>query len=47
MVINEFKLGNTTVKIDNSYITTDEDERRQRCELFNEVGCEIYSNINI
>lgn len=47
MIVNEFKLGNTSIRIDNSFMATNEDEREHRYELFNEIGCEIYASINV
>lgn len=41
MIINEFQLGNTKILVDDSYMPKTEEERQQRYELFNQIGCEI------
>ena len=41
MIIKEFQLGNTKILVDDTYMPKSEEERQQRYELFNEIGCEI------
>ena len=40
-IIKEFKLGDTTILIDDTYFPKTEEERQQRYEEFNQIGCEI------
>lgn len=41
MIIKEIQLGKTKILIDDSYLPKTEEEREQRYELFNQIGCEI------
>ena len=41
MIIKEIQLGDTKVLIDNQYMPKTEEERSQRYEIFNNIGCEI------
>lgn len=41
MIIKEFQLGNTKILVDDTYMPKTEEERQQRYELFNQIGCEI------
>lgn len=44
VIIKEFKLGNTTVLVDDTYKAKTEEERQLRYELFNRIGCEILNS---
>lgn len=41
MIIQEFNLGNTLIQIDNTYYPKSEEERNNRYNEFNKIGCEI------
>ena len=38
------KIGNTTILVDDTYMPKSEEERQERYELFNQIGCEIINN---
>ena len=44
MIIKEFQFGNTKVLVDDTYMPKTEEERQQRYELFNSIGCEIINS---
>ena len=41
MIYRTFKFGNTEILIDDTYLPKSEEERQQRYEQFNRIGCEI------
>lgn len=41
MIVHEYKLGNTTIQIDDTYFPKTEEERKTVYEEFNRIGCEI------
>ncbi len=41
MIIKEFKLGNTTIEIDDTYFPKTEEEKENIYKEFNRIGCEI------
>lgn len=41
MIVKEFKLGSTTIEVDNTYFPKTEEENKKAYEEFNKVGCEI------
>lgn len=41
MIIEEYKIGSTTIQIDDTFFPKNEEERQQRYEEFNRIGCEI------
>lgn len=41
MIIKEIQLGNTKILVDDTYMPKTEEEKQQRYELFNKIGCEI------
>ena len=41
MVVKEFKLGNTTIEIDNEFYPKTEEEKELTYEEFNKIGWEI------
>lgn len=46
MVVKEFKLGSTTIEIDNTYFPKTYEENQKVYEEFNKMGCEILRNLN-
>lgn len=45
MIIQEYKDGDTTIRIDNMYFPKSEEEREERYRFFNRVGCEILESL--
>jgi len=41
MIVNEYKLGDTTIQIDSTYFPKDKEEKQKTYEVFNRIGCEI------
>lgn len=41
MIIEEYKIGNTTIQIDNTYFPKTEEEKQKTYENFNKIGCKI------
>ncbi|MCI8641515.1 MAG: hypothetical protein HFJ59_06600 [Clostridia bacterium] len=46
MIVKEFKLGNTTIEVDNTYFPKTKEENERIYEEFNKIGCEILRNSN-
>ncbi len=46
MVVKEFKIGSTTIEIDNTYFPKTYEENQKVYEEFNKIGCEILRNSN-
>lgn len=46
MIINEYKIGNTTIQIDNEYLPKNEEENKLVYEEFNRIGCKILESLN-
>lgn len=46
MIVKEFKLGSTTIEIDNTYFPATYEENQKVYEEFNKIGCEILRNLN-
>lgn len=46
MILKEFKLGNTTIEVDNAYFPKTKEENERIYEEFNRIGCEILRNSN-
>lgn len=44
MIVKEFKLGNTTIEVDDTYFPKTEEENQKVYEEFNKTGCEILRN---
>lgn len=44
MIVKEMKIESATILIDDTYMPKSEEERQQRYELFNAIGCEILNN---
>ena len=44
MIVQEFKLGNTTIQIDDTYYPQTEEDKNRIYEDFNRIGCEIIYN---
>ncbi len=44
MVIKEFKLGNTTIEVDDTYFPKTKEENQNIYEQFNKTACEILRN---
>jgi len=47
LIVKEFKLGNTTILVDDTYMAKTEQEREERYQLFNKIGCEIIYNSDL
>ena len=45
MIIQEYKDGDTTIRIDDTYFPKSEEEREERYRFFNRVGCEILESL--
>lgn len=45
MIIEEYKIGNTTIQIDDTYFPKTEEEKQKRYEDFNSIGCKILESI--
>lgn len=41
MIVKEFKLGNTTIEVDNTYFPKTKEENERIYEEFNKTACEI------
>ena len=41
MIIKTLKLGNTTILVDDTYLSKSEEEKQLVYEEFNKIGCEI------
>lgn len=41
MIVKEFKLGNTTIEVDNTYFPETKEENERIYEEFNKTACEI------
>lgn len=41
MIVKEFKLGNTTIEVDDTYFPKTKEENERVYEEFNKIGCEI------
>ncbi len=41
MIVKEFKLGNTTIEVDNTYFPETKEENERIYEEFNRTACEI------
>ena len=41
MIVNEYKIGSTTIQIDNTYFPKTEEERQLVYKDFNSIGCKI------
>ena len=41
MTIKEFKLGSTTIEVDNTYFPETTEENEKVYKDFNKIGCEI------
>lgn len=46
MIVKEFKLGNTTIEVDNTYFPKTKEENERIYEEFNKTACEILRNTN-
>lgn len=46
MIVQEYKIGTTTIEIDDTYFPKTEQERQYVYEEFNRIGCEILRNQN-
>lgn len=44
MIVKEFKLGNTTIEVDNTYFPETKEENEKAYEQFNKTACEILRN---
>lgn len=45
MIVKEFKIGDTTIQVDNTYYPKTEEENIKVYEEFNKIGCEILRNL--
>lgn len=46
MIVKEFKLGNTTIQVDNTYFPKTKEENDKVYEEVNKTACEILRNSN-
>ena len=46
MIVEEYKLGNTTIRIDNTYFPKTEEEKEKIYEAFNDTALEILRKVN-
>lgn len=46
MIVKEFKLGNTTIEVDNTYFPKTKEENEKVYEQFNKTACEILRSLN-
>ena len=46
MIVEEYKLGNTTIRIDDTYFPETEDQKEKIYESFNDTALEILKNVN-
>lgn len=46
MIVKEFKLGNTTIEVDDTYFPKTKEENERVYEEFNKTACEILRNSN-
>lgn len=44
MIVKEIKNGNTTILVDDEYMPKNEEEQKERYQLFNQIGCDILYN---
>lgn len=44
-IVQEFKIGDTTIQIDDTYFPKTEKEKQERYEEFNRIGCEILKEV--
>lgn len=44
MIVKEFKLGNTTIEVDDTYYPKTKEENEKVYEEFNKIGCKILGN---
>lgn len=47
MIVKEFKIGNTTIEVDNTYYPKTEEENIKAYEEFNKIGYKILRNSEI
>ena len=45
MIVKEFKIGNTTIEVDDTYFPKTKEENEKVYEEFNKIGCEILRNL--
>lgn len=45
MIVKEYKDGNTTIRIDDTNLPKKEEEKQERYNFFNRIGCEILESI--
>lgn len=45
MTVKEFKLGSTTIEVDNTYFPKTKEENEKVYNDFNKIGCEILRNL--
>ena len=41
MIVQEYKLGETKIQIDNTFFPKTEEEKQRNYEEFNRIGCRI------
>ena len=44
LIVKEFNLEGAKIFVDDTYLPKNEEERQQRYELFNQIGCEILNS---
>lgn len=45
MIVKEYKIGDTTIQIDDTYFPKSEEEKQMIYEEFNRIGCEILKEV--
>ncbi len=46
MIVKTFNLGDTTIKVDNTYFPKTEEENQKQYEQFNDTALRILRNMN-
>ena len=44
LIVKEFNLDGVKVLVDDTYLPKSDEERLQRYEIFNQIGCEILNS---
>lgn len=44
LIVKEFCLEGVKVLVDDTYLPKSDEERQQRYEIFNQIGCEILNS---
>lgn len=44
LIVKEFNLDGVKVMVEDTFLPKSEEERQQRYEIFNQIGCEILNS---